>query len=42
MAERDDEHGTPGALWLALIFLAAFVIAYFGNLKFLAGTWWVR
>lgn len=39
---REEEHGTPGALALALVFLAAFVLLYISNLKYLAGTWWVR
>ncbi len=38
--EREAE--TPGAFVLALIFLIVFIIAYSGNWKYLAGTWWVR
>lgn len=39
---HEEGPGTPGALVLALIFLATFILIYFSNLKYLAGTWWVR
>lgn len=48
--ERDEKghgkkgHGieTPGTMVLVLIFLTVFAIAFLGNLKWLATTWWVR
>ncbi len=42
MHNPHEEPGTPGALTLALIFLATFIVLFFTNLKYLAGTWWVK
>jgi hypothetical protein len=37
-----DDHHAPGTMVLVLIFLVAFAVYYFANLKALADVWHVR
>lgn len=38
----DEDHHAPGTMVLVLVFLLAFAVYYFANLKALADVWQVR